>query len=339
MSGARALPAECYRDPAHFEREAERVLRPAWHPVARWDELPEPGDYRSFELCGEPLVLVRDEAQRLRVLSRVCRHRAHTVVEGRGHARSLVCPYHRWSYGLDGSLRSAPLMKEVSGFDAARCGLPELPTTRWQGFLLTTLAPSPPPFCDALGPLDARLAGRRLGELVTLDVLEFDSPWNWKVMAENFMESYHHLGPHAESLQRTNPAQATFCAELEGPFSVLENPGTGEAPSFLVAHVFPTLLLFVQEGEPIAVWYELQIDRVDHFALRIHVLATPELARVEGAAAGIAEVVRQVHLEDIAVCEGVQRGLRSRLWEPGPLARQEECLARFHRHLAERLGA
>ena len=339
MSPMHALPADHYRDPERFELERERVLRPAWHAVARWDELPEPGDYRSLELCGEPLVLVRDEARRLRVLSRVCRHRAHTVVEGSGRARSLVCPYHRWSYGLDGSLRSAPLMKDVPGFDAARCSLPELPTTSWQGFVLTTLSPSPPPFAEALGPLDARLASRRLGELVTLTVLEFDSPWNWKVMVENFMESYHHLGPHKESLQRTNPAQQTFCAELEGPFGVLENPGTGEAPSFLVAQVFPTLLFFVQEGEPIGVWYELQIDRVDRFGLRIHVLGTAELAGAEGAAASIAAVVRQVHLEDIAVCEGVQRGLASRLWEPGPLALQEGCLARFHRHLAERLGA
>ena len=120
---------------------------------------------------------------------------------------------------------------------------------------------------------------------------------------------------------------------------MLENPGIGEAPSFLVAHVFPTLLFFLQEGEPIGVWYELQIDRVDRFDLRIHVLATPELARGEGVAAGIAEVVRRVHLEDIAVCAGVQRGIASRLWQPGPLARQEACLARFHGYLAERLGA
>ena len=118
--GGRALAADCYRDRDFFALEVERVLRPAWHAVARWDELPEPGDYASVDLCGEPVLVVRDTHRRLRVFSRVCRHRAHTVVEGEGNARRLVCPYHRWSYGLDGALVTAPLMDGVPGLTQGR---------------------------------------------------------------------------------------------------------------------------------------------------------------------------------------------------------------------------
>ncbi len=117
----RSLAAECYRDPAVFELELERVLRPAWHAIARWDALPRTGDYSAIDLFGEPLVIVRGEDGKLHVFSNVCRHRGHTVVNDSGNARSFVCPYHRWTYGLDGGLRGAPLMQGTKGFDRARC--------------------------------------------------------------------------------------------------------------------------------------------------------------------------------------------------------------------------
>lgn len=331
----RALAAACYRDPEFFALETERVLRRGWHAVARWDDLPEPGDYASFELCGEPLLLVRDAAGTLRVLSRVCRHRAHTVVEGAGNARRFVCPYHRWSYELDGQLASAPLME--LGREA--CGLPELRTESWQGFVLATLDASCDPVSKALGALDALLAPLGFAEMRTVGVLDFESPWNWKVLVDNFMESYHHMGPHADSLQRSNPARDTYpIDELEGPFSWLVNPGAKGAASFYVAQVFPTLLMAVFEAPATGAWYEMQIDCHDHFRLRIHMLAAPELADQPDAVQGLLAAARQIHLEDIEVCDAVQRGLQSRLWEPGQLNPREGALTRFYRHLAERLA-
>ena len=275
----------------------------------------------------------------MRVFSNVCRHRAHTVVSGRGNGRHLVCPYHRWSYGLDGSLRGAPLMKDEPGFDLAACRLPELRTETWQGFLMVSLEPEPAPFAPPLAALDERLSGLRLDEMVTVGIQEFDSPWNWKVLVENFMESYHHLGAHAETLQPLFPAAGTYCADLAGPFSLLENPTTSEElHPFLVAQVFPSFLFFVNEGPPSGAWFEMQIDRHDHFHLRLHSLAAPELAESEEARAGMLATLRAIHLEDIPMCDAIQRGIQSRLWEPGPLNRREACLPRFHRHLAERLA-
>ncbi len=334
-----ALPAECYRDPAFFDLELEHVLRPGWHPVARWDSLPEAGDYCAIDLFGESLVIVRGDDLHLRVFSNVCRHRAHTVAEGTGNAKSLVCPYHRWTYGLDGALRGAPLMDQKPGFDRSRCGLLELPSDSWQGFLLVSLDPNPAPFAENLAGLDKRLEPFAMSEMVTLGVVDFDSPWNWKVMVDNFMESYHHLGIHADTLQKTNPAKNTYGADADGAYSLLENPGIDGAPNFIVAQVFPSFLLALFEGEGFGTWYEMQIDRHDHIHLRVHALATPAFKEAEGAAEGLLEAITQVHLEDIPACEAVQRGIASQLWQPGPLSHQESCLVRFHQHLADRLTA
>lgn len=340
-NGAHALPVGCYNDPDFFALEVERVLRPGWHAVARFDSLPEPGDYASITLCGEPLLLVRDREKKLRVYSRVCSHRAHILVEGTGNTGRFVCPYHLWSYGLDGELKTAPLMQGrgdgSEDFDPERCSLPELRTVEWQGFVLATLDPASPSPVAALAPLAERLVPYGFAELVTAGLLEFDSPWNWKVMVDNFMESYHHMGPHADTLQPTYHAADTFTADLEGPFSLLENPAVDGSPDLYVAMVFPTLLLAVFDGQPVGSWYEMQIDRHDHFHLRVHALASPELAATEGAPAMLLESFREVHLQDIAACEGVQRGLESRIWRPGPLSVLERCLTEFHQHLAKQL--
>ena len=338
IEAGRTLAAEYYRDPDYFRVEVERVLRPGWHAVARWDDLPNPGDYASVDVCGEPLVVVRDSARELRVLSRICRHRAHPIVEGSGNAKRFVCPYHRWSYNLDGSLATAPLTEGTPGFSREDCRLPELRTDTWQGFTLVNLDPQAEPISGQLKALDPFLDPHDFAEMETVGVLDFDSPWNWKVLVDNFCESYHHPGPHLETLQKTNPAKDTHYVDgLEGPFALLENPGTKGNPDFHVAIVFPTLLIAQFRGNPVGTWYEMQIDRHDHFHLRIHMLAAPGLIDQDSLEDFRAAFTR-VHLEDIEVCNGVQKGLGSRLWQPGPLVRPHEgALDRFHRYLLERL--
>lgn len=334
----RALPASCYRDPGYWQAELEHVLRPGWHAVGRAHELPDIGDFRAFDLLGEPLLLVRGADRRLRVLSRLCRHRAFPIVEGEGNAKRFTCPYHRWTYELDGRLVAAPLMNQVDDFDLASCALVELPVEEWLGFVLTTLDVDAAPITPALTAIAEVFAPLRLGEYRSVAALEYDSPWNWKVLVENFIESYHHLGPHASSFQKTHPAAGTHVLDLEAAGSVLENPAVeGEAP-FWVGHVYPSMLFFAQRGDlPVAAWYEMQVDAVDHFRLRIHVLLPPALAEDPALIDAIVEQVKLVHAEDIEMCDGIQRGIAGRLFVPTRLARQEETLARFHRYLGNRL--
>jgi phenylpropionate dioxygenase-like ring-hydroxylating dioxygenase large terminal subunit len=285
--------------------------------------------------------VLRDEAGRLRAFSRVCRHRAFPIVEGDGNTKRFVCPYHRWAYDLSGELKAAPLMEQVEGFERKDCRLPELPLEEWQGFVLISLDPGAEPLTAKLAPVSELFAPHDLADLVVAETLVYDSPWNWKVMVDNFIESYHHLGPHSENLHRTNPAQGTYAMDLEGPFLVLENPAVaGESP-FWVAQVFPTLLIaiFRDGDETRAFWYEMRIDRHDHFELHIHALTTPALAQNDAVRTLIREGTKAIHAEDIEMCEGVQKGLQSELWRPGRLSHQEKALWLFHRYLAEQLTA
>ncbi len=340
LAQARALPGPAYADPAVFAAEQARVFATSWIAVARASELAEPGVYRVVDVAGAPVVVVRDESGAIRVLSNVCRHRGMPVMEGAGTAKSLTCPYHLWRYGLDGRLASATAMAESQVFDRAACALPEIASCLWEGWVFANLDGKAPPLAPQLARLTQRLEGLNVAGMVTATVVEFDSPWNWKVMVENFMESYHHIGPHAGTLQRSNPALGTYDGDGDHLYSVLENPpADSENASLLVGAIFPfTLIAFSETGTPSGVWYEM--DRISHanFRLRVHFLAPPEVAADPSRAGAFRDAFVAIHLEDIPACEGVQRGVTSPLYAPGPLSHLEASLLRFHRFLKARMA-
>ena len=346
------LAPERYTSPEAFAREAEGPLCREWTCVAREDQLAEPGSYLAFDLLGEPLVAVRGEDRVLRVLSRVCRHRFMPLVEpGCGRARALQCPYHRWSYALDGRLVGAPDMQRTPGFERRAIALPQLPVEIWQGFVFTTLDPDAAPLAPRLAPLAERIAAWEIAELRTLEPLVFEHDWNWKIMVENFIESYHHQGPHLDSLQPVAPASGTWAEDTSGPFIVLHNPSKDGAPlpalfaprpklsaeqraEFLVGAVFPHLMFSLQPDGML--WYRMEILGPDRFRLSIHPCLPAEDAD-DGFAQRV-ELLRSfvdgVHREDITACSGVQRGVRARLAQAGPLSLLEKPIAQFHRWLA-----
>jgi phenylpropionate dioxygenase-like ring-hydroxylating dioxygenase large terminal subunit len=332
---ARGLPGRAYSDPAVFEAEVERVFTAGWLAVARESQVASPGDYLAADPAGVPVLVTRDAEGGVHVLSRICRHRGMPVAEGAGNAKALMCPYHLWRYGLDGALLSAPAMDGSQAFDAPSCGLRAIRHETWGGWIFANLDGRAAPLGPQVAPLTARVAAYGLERFVTADVITFESPWNWKVMIENFMESYHHIGPHAGTLQKTNPGLGTHPGECGDAFAILENPPVGpQEGALLVAAIFPTTLLFVAEREPVvAGWYELADIVHDRFTLRIHILADPELARTPWFVEAVRARSTEIHLEDIRVCEGVQKGVTSPLYEPGPLSPLEGCLWRFHRHL------
>ena len=257
QSAARSLPRHVYVDPAVFRWDVEHVLKAGWLPIARVNELANVGDYRSVDLLDTPLVATRD-AHGLHVLSRVCRHRGMPVIAGQGNRSDFSCPYHLWRYALDGQLLFAPAMEQSESFDASRCGLQAVAHEQWGGWLFANLSATAPPLAHALSAVDVRLANAHPEQLVTAATLEFDSSWNWKIMVENFLESYHHIGPHAATLQPLNPAFGTQATSHVGAFTLLENPPKNGADHFVVGCVFPlTLFAVTESATPWAVWYEL----------------------------------------------------------------------------------
>ena len=163
---------------------------------------------------------------------------------------------------------------------------------------------------------------------------------NWKIVVENFIESYHHLGTHAATLQKRFPAEGTYLLDLSDAGVLLENPGVDGAPGTWIAAVFPTLLFFASQDDqlPIAAWYEMQVDAIDHFDLRIHLLLPAEFADDLELRKGALEFLNAIHQEDIQTCDRVQRGLASQFYKPTALATQEHGLARFHHYLAQRMA-
>lgn len=341
LACALALPRQAFADPAVFEAEQARVFHTGWLPVARESALVEPGAYRSVDLAGVPLVVTRDAGGQIHVLSRVCRHRGMPVVEGSGVAKALTCPYHLWRYGLDGRLAAAPGMERSDAFDRDQCALPAIATAHWGGWIFANLDGQAPPLAPQVAPLAQRLAAIDPASLVTADIVSLESPWNWKLMVENFLESYHHIGPHAGTLQQSNPGLGTYEGLGGDLFTVLENPPADDAHGpFVVAAIFPLTLMFFTEGpEPLGVWYELEAITHQGFRLNIHLLARPEFAASPEMTAYYREQVMAIHAEDIPACEGAQQGVTSLLYAPGPLSHLEACLWRFHRFLKRNFGA
>src|SRR5688500_13207559 len=190
---ARTLPFDWYSDPAVLRLERERIFRRSWQYAGRADQVSGPGSFFTCEAGDVPVVVVRDREGRLRAFVNVCRHRGSLVCEGEGRRETLQCPYHAWTYDLDGSLRAAPRSEREPGFDRAELGLVPVAVEAWGPFVFVNPDSGAAPLAETLGELPELLAGAGL-ELSSLRFLrrshsEYEA--NWKVCCENFLECYH----------------------------------------------------------------------------------------------------------------------------------------------------
>ncbi len=314
------LPPAAYTDAQGWAAEREGIFRRDWIAVARQEQIPEPGDHLPLDLAGQPLVILRDEDGMLRALSNVCLHRSMTLVDEPGNSRYLTCPYHLWSYDQHGRLRTAPLMDGVDDFDASDCRLMLFPLEVWEGFVFVSLDHTVEPLGPQLEPLADILGPWSFSEQVVVATVDFESPWNWKLLVENFMEAYHHIGPHRTTLQPRYPAANSYTVDNGGrPWAALRMPGDGI--ELIAAVVWPTLLVAASEFGPI--WYQMDVDAHDHFHLRTHLLGDPGMvddADFQAALTGRTDAMRYVHIEDIRVNEGPWKGLHSPSAQQGRLA-------------------
>ncbi|MCX7355532.1 MAG: aromatic ring-hydroxylating dioxygenase subunit alpha [Alphaproteobacteria bacterium] len=224
VSDPRGLPPACYTSAAFHEREIETIFRKEWVCIGRVEDVAKPGDYVSIDIVGEPLVMVRDLEGNLRVHSRICRHRSMILVEGAGNARSFNCPYHAWVYGLDGRLAGAPEMEYTPGFDRAACRLPGPKVELWEGFVFVNFDPKAKPLAPRVEKLTRFLGNWHMGEMVAVRSFDFHVGWNWKVMIDNYIEAYHHLGAHRLSLEPVMPTRLVRVEDLSGPFTIVHMP-------------------------------------------------------------------------------------------------------------------
>ncbi|MCU1389980.1 MAG: aromatic ring-hydroxylating dioxygenase subunit alpha, partial [Ilumatobacteraceae bacterium] len=218
LNEAFSMPAGFYTEPAVFAAEREHVLLPSWIFLARVDQIALPGDHRSFDTVGGPVVLVRGDDGVLRCFANFCRHRGSLLVLGSGNSKNLVCPYHAWSYRTDGSLLGCPDMQAAEGFERSDNGLIPIRMETWAGFVFITFNADAPRLLDTLGDLPDRLASHRPEDMVCTWTVTLEPRCNWKLILENAMETYHTGVVHRASVG----AQQSRTLETRGDWKCIQ---------------------------------------------------------------------------------------------------------------------
>ncbi|HCZ00638.1 MAG: (2Fe-2S)-binding protein [Rhodobacterales bacterium RIFCSPHIGHO2_02_FULL_62_130] len=354
---ARAMPKSVYTSAEFLEQEQRHIFAHDWLCAGRAETLPNAGDYLTMKIAGEPILVLRDRDGEIRAMSNVCRHRMSTLLEGRGTVRTITCPYHAWVYNLDGTLRGAPAMTLNEGFCKEQIALPKVRCEIWQGWIMVTLntdAPSP----------EVGLAGVR--DLIpNLDMSTYTETYretfrwatNWKVLAENFMESYHLPMCHAGTIGGASKLEEMICPEGTSAFNyhwILKNDsvplalahpsnttlqGDDRRKTWLLA-IYPSLLITLTPGY---FWYlSLTPDGAGHVNVLFGMGMSADWIADPDAASHLAAVkalLDDVNVEDKGCTEKVYRGLLSAMGEPGPLSHLERPNFEFAQYLASRIPA
>jgi choline monooxygenase len=186
---AETMPAWCYTSPEFYRREVERIWKRTWNFVGSADQIANPGDYFTLTFVGIPLIILRDGKGALRAFANSCRHRGSQLLDGAGNCKLISCPYHSWTYELDGSLRGAPEMDRTLDFDKAKYGLVPIRLDTWGGFLFINFDDAASPLRKFLGDLPEKLAPYRLENMALVRRKTYDMACNWKLFVENAKES------------------------------------------------------------------------------------------------------------------------------------------------------
>ncbi len=332
----RTLPWSWYTDPTVLRLEQERIFHHAWQYVARRDEISDPGSYLATAAGEIPVVLTRDENGELRAFLNICRHRGSLVCEGAGKRATLQCPYHAWTYGLDGRLVAAPRFSREGGNDASDLGLVPMLLDTWGPLVFVNPDLDAAPLIDHLGDVPERIAaaGIDLDALRFLQRTEWEVQGNWKISAENFLECYHCPVAHPGFSAAMDVSPEAYLLEVEGNRMSQHGPPrpdprggydlTGEVERGQFHLLFPGTVINVMPGRPnfsIGTILPLATDLTYRF-LDYFVAEDADPAWIEESL----EFDRQVGAEDSQLIARVQAGIRSGLVHDGRLLPESEQL-------------
>jgi phenylpropionate dioxygenase-like ring-hydroxylating dioxygenase large terminal subunit len=263
VGALRTLPYEWYTEPAVLRLEQQRLFARSWQYAARLDQVVEPGQLTTAWAGTLPVVLARARDDELRGFVNVCRHRGHVLCEGDARRETIQCPYHAWTYALDGSLRSAPRADREPGFDPDALGLLPVSVEAWGPFVFVNPDREPEPLLDGLGELPALLAAGG----IDVDALSFHAraeseeyACNWKVCAENFLECYHCSVAHPSLTRAIDVSPDAYGLEIRDRLSTQVGPprnggggvydAEGEVERGQFHFLFPATVVNVMPGRP-----------------------------------------------------------------------------------------
>jgi phenylpropionate dioxygenase-like ring-hydroxylating dioxygenase large terminal subunit len=366
---ARTLPGSSYLDPAAFEAERERIFYREWFCVGREEAVRAAGDFLQVQVAGERVIVVRTKDGGLRGHYDVCRHRGSRLVldpdpeAGRAaipsgrFKGSIVCPYHAWTYALTGELRQAPFLNESDGLRKEQLSLHPVAVQTWGGFVFVHLTPAEAgPLSEQLGAIPERLRSYPLEDLRTARRITYEVAANWKVIVENYNECYH-CGPLHPELCRLVPAfkqeggrgldwdrgvphrEGATTFTLSGTTDRAPFPGLPEEER--ERHkgelVYPNLMVSLSADHVAA--FRLWPDDPSRTRIDCDFLFHPD--EIDRASFDPGDAVRfwdLVNRQDWRICEAVQQGMTSRVYDVGYYAPMEDLSLDIRRYVGERLG-
>ena len=341
LAFARTIPSRYYFDPAVLEAENRNVFARSWQLAGRADQVREPGQFFTTAIAEEPLLIVRGNDGVLRALSNVCRHRAGPVAKGEGRRPVLQCGYHGWTYGLDGSLLKTPEMSGIECFDRNDFSLPRFGVAIWNELVFVNLDPAAEPLGDFLGDLAGRLASRDYAGYRLAARKEWSLDCNWKVYVDNYLEGYHipivHPGLFRELdypsyRTETRPSYSIQHAPLKRPERIRVNDPSAASGSPDVDYfwIWPNLMLNVYPDN-FSTNLIVPLGPTRTLTLFDWYFRDPDAAGVRQRIDETIAFSDEIQLEDIDICEAVQRGLRSTTYESGRYSpSRENGVHHFH---------
>jgi glycine betaine catabolism A len=348
-AGAKTLPQQYFVSPEVFAQEQDRIFSKQWILVGHQSQLAEAGDYFVAALAGESLIVVRDQRSVIRGFYNVCRHRGTRLKEDAcGHASAIRCPYHAWTYGLDGRLIGAPHMDQLPDFDKADYSLHAVNLALWEGLVFVNLADSPTPLEEWFAPLNGKFSHWNLPKLHAAKRIEYDVKANWKLMFENYSECYHCPGVHP-MLSKVSPYDSAENDLTEGPFlggfmKINKGAGltmSGKACALPVGKIenlqevfyysiFPNMLLSLHP-EYVMV-HQLWPKSPERTLIVCDWFFHPDaFSRSDFKPDDAIEFWDMTNRQDWHVCELSQQGIASRAYEPGPYSPRESIPAAWDR--------
>ncbi len=355
--GAKTLAQRFFVAADVFDEEQEKIFAGRWVLVGHQSEIARPGDFFLGDVAGESLIISRDRDDVVRGFYNVCRHRGTRLCEeARGHAAAIQCPYHAWTYGLDGRLVGAPHMDEVNGFRKEEFSLHPVNLAIWEGFIFENLGDDPIPLEEWFAPLARKFSHWNLGKLRSVKRVEYDVKANWKLMFENYSECYHCPGVHP-MLSKVSPYDSAENDLTEGPFLggfMKINKGksltmSGEACALRIGNreaeeervfyysIFPNMLLSMHP-EYVMV-HQLWPQSPERTLIVCDWFFHPEAAeRADFNPEDAIEFWDVTNKQDWHVCELSQQGIASRAYEPGPYSSRETIPAAWDREYLRQMS-
>jgi phenylpropionate dioxygenase-like ring-hydroxylating dioxygenase large terminal subunit len=347
-----SLPGWIYRDHDFLEAEKERVFATSWQIVCHLSDIPNPGDYHTLDFLAEPLVTVRSEGGGVRSFFNVCRHRAARILDGAsGHcAGRIVCPYHAWTYGLDGRLTGIPHRKEFDDFSPEHYGLKPVETEIYKGFVFVRLRPGLPSVAEMLAPYESELAAYRLEELQPMGRVTLRTRHvNWKNVTDNYSDGMHITVAHPGLTRLFGQSYGVEAQPwVDKMWGHLRDAPSSQRSERMYQSVLPRAPHLADERQRLWIYFKLwpniafdiypdQIDFMQMIPIsptetliREIAYAHPDGRREMRAARYLNwRINRRVSAEDKVLIERVQTGMGSRGYSPGPLGRNEVSLRSF----------